>query len=486
MESFIGVGAIVLLVLLSVIVLISRYRTVSSDEVLIVSGSLIGKKNVYTDEKTGGKIKIVRGGGTFVFPIFQIAKVLSLQSHQLDVNSPAVYTKKGVPIAADGTVIIKIGSTVEDIVTAAEQYLSKSTQELREEAKQVLEGHLRAILGSMTVEEIYTDRDGFANRVQEVAGSDLSKMGLEIISFTVKDISDEVGYLNSLGEGEVAEARKNADVGTAIAQRETRIKRAEGEKEAQEAENRKAIEIASFEKERAIKEAEYKKEQDMAKAAADNAYALEKARLDKEVREAQMEVEIAERKKQTALEIEEAKRVEQQYVAQVQKKADADLYAAKRQAEAEKAHEVARFEAEAERIKKTGEAEADAIRLRGQAEAEVKNALAEALAKYGESAIATLLIENYSEIVRAAAEPISNIEKITVIDGGNGKGANQISGYATQTLASLQESLRETTGLDLTQLIKDFTGNKNVGAKVSELTEAIENQSSSEAETTEE
>ena len=181
---FATVGAVVIAIVL-LVALVSRYRTASPAEALIISGTALGDKNVYIDPNTGNKMKIVSGGGTFVWPIIQSVHKLSLLSSKLDVRTPEVYTEEGVPVAVDGTVIIKIGSTSEDIATAAEQYLGKSTEHLESEAKEVLEGHLRSILGRMTVEDIYQNRDKFNQNVQDEASGDLAKMGLVILSFTV-------------------------------------------------------------------------------------------------------------------------------------------------------------------------------------------------------------------------------------------------------------------------------------------------------------
>ena len=201
MEMIPGYLAVPLLVIGALVMLMmafwSRYKTVSPDEAMIITGSRLGKKNVSSDE-VGRSIKIVRGGGAFILPIFQRQQRISLLSHKLDVTTPEVYTEQGVPILVDGVAIIKIGSSIEDIATAAEQFLGKPTEELRSEAQEVLEGHLRAILGTMTVEEVYRNRDRFAQEVQSVAAKDLKKMGLSVVSFTIKDVRDKEGYLDAL------------------------------------------------------------------------------------------------------------------------------------------------------------------------------------------------------------------------------------------------------------------------------------------------
>lgn len=173
---FVPVVAVVAVFVVLGIAFWARYKTVGADEAMIVTGSFLGSKNVMSDE-TGRKMKIVRGGGAFILPIFQQANFLSLLSHKLDVSTPEVYTEQGVPVMADGVAIIKVGGSIEDIATAAEQFMGKTDDALKSEAQEVLEGYLRAILGSMTVEEIYKNRERFAQEVQAVAAKDLKKWG---------------------------------------------------------------------------------------------------------------------------------------------------------------------------------------------------------------------------------------------------------------------------------------------------------------------
>ena len=158
-----GLVAIIVLVALVLLLLVvaGRYKTVAPDEAMIITGSMLGGKNTLTDE-SGRRVKIVRGGGAFVVPIVQQREHLSLLSHKLDVSTPEVYTVQGVPVMTDGVAVIKVGSSVEDVATAAEQFLGKPDEALRGEAREVLEGHLRAILGTLTVEEVYRNRDKFA------------------------------------------------------------------------------------------------------------------------------------------------------------------------------------------------------------------------------------------------------------------------------------------------------------------------------------
>ena len=329
----IAIVAFILLMLL--IVFVTKYQTAKPDEALIISGSYLGSKNVHADE-SNNKIKIVRGGGAFVLPVFQRSNRISLLSSKLDVSTPEVYTEQGVPVMCDGTSIIKIGSSVEEIATAAEQFLGKTREELENEAREVLEGHLRSILGSMTVEEIYQNRDKFSQSVQEVASVDLAKMGLIIVSFTIKEVRDKNGYLDSLGKPRIAQVKRDAEIAEAEALKETRIKKAQSEQESQTAESKRMTEIAEALKEKELKLALYKKEQDIAKADADQAYHLQSAIMKQKVREQEIEVEVVERQKQIELEEKEILRREKQFDSEIKKKADADRYALEQEALADR------------------------------------------------------------------------------------------------------------------------------------------------------
>jgi flotillin len=456
----------------------ARYKTVGPDEAMIVTGSFLGSSNVSTDE-SGRKIKIVRGGGAFILPIFQQAEFLSLLSHKLDVSTPEVYTEQGVPVLADGVAIIKIGGLVEEVATAAEQFMGKPIESLKSEAQEVLEGHLRAILGSMTVEEVYRNRDKFAQEVQGVAARDLKKMGLVIVSFTIKDVRDKHGYLEALGKPRIAAVKRDADIAEAEAIRDARIQKARAEEEGQKAELLRDTNIAEASKEKELKVASFKKEQDTAKAEADQAYSIHEARAKQSVVEEQMRVELVRKEREIDLEAKEILRREKQYDAEVKKKADADRYAVEQAAEADKAKQLRqadavqyRIEAEAranaeqrrleglaiadaERAK--GTAEAEVIRLRGLAEAEAKEKLAQAFEKFGEAAVLDIVVKMLPELAGKVAEPMKGIDQLTVVDTGHGEGAARVSNYVTSLMATAPEMLKSVSGLDLNKLIQGLT-----------------------------
>ncbi|NDI35121.1 flotillin family protein [Chengkuizengella sediminis] len=459
----------------------ARYKTVSSDEAMVVTGSMLGSGNTITDE-SGRKIKIVRGGGAFILPIFQKSDFLSLMSHKLDISTPEVYTEQGVPVMADGVAIIKVGSSVEDIATAAEQFMGKSKEDLQSEAQEVLEGHLRAILGTMTVEEVYKNRDRFAQEVQGVAARDLKKMGLSIVSFTIKDLRDQHGYLDALGKPRIAAVKRDAEIAEADAIRDSRIQKAQADEEGQKAELLRDTNVAEATKEKELKVASFKKDQDMAKAEADQSYNIQEARSRQQVVEEQMQVEIV--KKERAIDIEEKEilRREKQYDAEVKKKADADRYAVEQAAEADKAKRLReadalqyRIEAEAkanaenkrldgiaiaEAEKAKGTATAEVTRLQGLAEAEAKEKLAEAFEKFGEAAVLDIIVKMLPELAGKVAEPLKGIDKLTVVDTGNGEGAARVSNYVTSLMATAPEMLKDVSGLDVQEMMKNLTSKK--------------------------
>ncbi|WP_270172065.1 flotillin family protein [Paenibacillus sp. SYP-B4298] len=456
----------------------ARFKTVSPDEAMVVTGSFLGTKNTLTDD-TGRRIKIVRGGGAFILPVFQKAEFLSLLSHKLDVSTPEVYTEQGVPVMADGVAIIKIGGSTEDVATAAEQFMGKPTEALKSEAQEVLEGHLRAILGSMTVEEVYRNRDRFAQEVQGVAAKDLKKMGLQIVSFTIKDVRDKHGYLDALGKPRIAMVKRDADIAEAEAVRDARIQKARAEEEGQKAELLRDTNIAEAAKEKELKVAAFKRDQDTARAEADQAYSIQEAKAQQTVVEEQMKIELVRKERQIDLETKEILRREKQYDSEVKKKADADRYAVEQAAEADKARKLREADAlqykieaearalaeqkrleglavaDAERAK--GTAEAEVIRLRGLAEAEAKEKLAQAFEKFGEAAVLDIIVKMLPELAGKVAEPLQNIDKLTVVDTGKGEGAARVSNYVTELMATAPEMLKSVSGIDLEELVKGLT-----------------------------
>ncbi|MBD1372314.1 flotillin family protein [Hazenella sp. IB182357] len=457
----------------------ARYKTVGADEAMIVTGSMLGSDNVMKDE-SGRKIKIIRGGGAFIVPIFQQSERLSLLSHKLTVSTPEVYTEQGVPILVDGVAIIKIGGSLEDVATAAEQFMGKSDELLTDEACEVLEGHLRAILGTMTVEEVYKNRERFAQEVQSVAARDLKKMGLQIVSFTIKDVRDKNGYLEALGRPRIAVVRRDADIAESNAVRDTEIETAKARQEGTKATLISETNIAEAQKDKELRVAQFKIEQDMKRAEADQAYHLQENKNRQAVVEEEMKIELVRKQKQIELEEKEISRREKQYDAEVRKKADADRYSKEQAAEASRFEQEARARAEASAIKAKGLADAEAhkaqglakaeveklegiaaadvIRAQGLAEAEAKQKLAEAFEQYGQAAVLDLVAKMLPELAKHISEPLGNIDKITVVDAGNdGDGATKVSNYVTKLMAQAPEMVKQVAGIDINEMIHGMT-----------------------------
>src|SRR5512140_290843 len=247
---FAAIAAFAVIFVLFVVLLFisSRYQKVGPNEALIISG----RGQIRVDPQSGQKerigYRIVKGGGTVVWPVVERAERLSLEVMTLEVETPRVYSSQGVALTVDGIAQVKVKSDEVSIATAAEQFLSKTTDEIKQVALQTLEGHLRGIVGTLTVEEIYKDRDRFAQRVQEVSAGDMANMGLGIISFTIKDIKDDQGYLAAIGVARTAEVKRDAAIGQALATRDAKIKSASADQEGEQARFAAQTKIAESDK----------------------------------------------------------------------------------------------------------------------------------------------------------------------------------------------------------------------------------------------
>lgn len=469
------VGAVVLVLFLGISIFVSRYVKVGPDEALIVSGR---KKKLSNGQIVG--FRIVKGGATFVWPIFETSKTISLRIMPLDVNSSA-YTSQGVQVTVDGVAQVKIDSSQEAIATAAEQFLSLKEEEIRRIATQTLEGHLRSIVGNLTVEEINQNRDAFAQKVQELAAGDLANMGLRIISFTIREIADKNGYLESLGKAQIARVQRDAVIGQAEAKRDADIKSAEAMQAGQTAKFLAETKVAESNRDKEMKVAEYQSSINEKKAESDLSYDKKKYVVDQEVQKEAMQVEIVRKQKEIELNEQEILRREKELEATVKKPAEAEKY--KTQVDADATRYKTEVYAEAERIKRSKEAEgqsyaikaegmarAEAIKAAGLAEAEIIKAKgeaeaaamikkAEAYKMFNEAAMAQMVIEKLPEIAQAIAQPLSKTEKIIMIGDS---GASKITKDITNIMAQLPETVKGITGIDLTQIIKNFA-DKDIG-----------------------
>jgi len=473
-------GAIVVVVILFILALAKRYRKVGPNQALIISG----KGSAY--RAPDGKIdrrgfRIVRGGGTFVWPIIEKVDVLSLEVMTIDVQTPEVYTLQGVPILVDGVAQVKIRGEDSAIATAAEQFLGKPQQEILHIAQQTLEGHLRAILGTLTVEEVYKNRDAFAQQVQKVAFEDMANMGLQIVSFTIRDIRDKEGYLDALGKPRTAQVKRDAIIGQAEADRDAVIKSAQAKQAGEEARFAAETKIKEAERDYKIRVAEFDKAANLKRADADLAYELQKNRSLQQVKAEEIQVQVVEKEKGIAVQEMEIKRREKELDAQVKKPAEAERYRVETLAKAQqvKYETEARGQGEAKRaigfaeadvVQKTGEAEAEAnkarglaraeiIRAQGLAEAEAMRKKAESWKLYNQAAIAQMFIEALPEIARAIAEPLTKTERMIIINmGGDGGGASRVTRDVTSIISQLPPVIESLTGVKLETLLEKIPG----------------------------
>jgi len=473
----------------------------------VISGIFRMWKKVSQDKAmvvTGMKKRIITGGGGLVIPVLERTDTISLGNIQLNINTSQTMSSQGVPIDVVGTAVIKVRNTNESIYAAIEQFSgvneSQIQKSISDQVTLILEGKLREIVASMTVEMIYNDREAFSAKVQEVVGTKIGEMGLELKDFSIKDVNDTNGYIRALGAKQIAEKKKDAEIAQAIALKEESIQKSAATKEGEKARLQAETEVSAAMKAKEVMEAEYRSEQESAKAKADAAYEIQKSITNKEViaaqmeadilkqvkqkelQEAQLQVDIARELKQIELEQRRAEKTREELRTKVvepanasreQKMAEADaekytkIAEAQARAEARKAEVTAEAEAiqlkakaeadaatisgeaRAKAISAVGLAEAEAIKAKGLAEAEAMEKKAEAYKKYTGAAMADKLIEKLPELARAIAEPLSQISDIKIYGGG----IDSVSDNVPTVLAKVFETVNSAVGIDIKNLI---------------------------------
>jgi len=483
-----GVAAFLFVLFIFLIIWASRYTKVGPNQVLVISGR---KHRMVDPDGTVRDIgfRIVKGGGVFVWPVYEKVDILSLELLTIDVQQEQdVYPSKGVPVRVDGVAQIKVKGDDISIATAAEQFLSKTTDEIKSVAMQTLEGHLRAILGTMTVEDIYQNRDAFASKVQEVAAGDMANMGLGIVSFTIKDIRDSQGYLEALGKPRIAQVKRDAVIAQAEADRDAMIRSAQATQAGQEAKFAADTKIAEAQRDYQSNVAQYQAAVNQKKAEADLAYDLQKYKTGQLVKAEEIQVTIIEKQKQIELQQQEIQRKQRELEANVQKPADAERYkvetlanARKFQLETEAAGSASATKAtgfanadvskatglaEAEANKARGLAEAAIIEAQGKATAEAMRVKAESFKQYNEAAVIEMIVRILPEVAGKVSEPLSKMEKMVVINSGNGSGggASKVTGDITQILAQLPPVIESLTGIKFEKLLQQIpTLRKSMG-----------------------
>merc|ERR1712029_265695 len=414
--------------------------TCGPNEALIISGVFYGREP-----------SMIVGGRALVIPCIQTIQKLPLSTITLVVNSPTVYTSQGVPISVTGVAQVKINGQNQEMLKAAiEQFGDKSEDEIAFVAKETLEGHQRAIMGTMSVEEIYRDLKTFSSRVFDMATADLVNMGIMVISYTIKEITDEVGYLKALGMARTAEVQRDARVGEAKAKMQSSVAEARAEMERMESKLQNDTEIAKFKRDYDFKKAGYDVEVNTAKAAADLAYTLQAALMQQQIKEQETQVKVIERTQAIELEEQEIQRKEKELDSKIRKPAEAEKFKLETIAEAQKQKCILEAEAEAEAIALKGDAKAFAVEAKAKAEAEQMAKKADAWNEYGKAALMDMMLKMMPKVAAEVAAPLSKANKITMISDSNSDiGASKLTKEVLDIMSAIPDTVHKMTGVDI-------------------------------------
>jgi len=446
-------GLAVLAVILVMATVARMYRKVGPHEALIIYGM--------------GGTRIVKGSGAVIFPMIQTCKELSLELMSFDVApQQSLYTQQGVAVTVEAVAQIKVKSDPVSIRTAAEQFLSKRPEQREGLIRLVMEGHLRGIIGQLTVEQIVKEPEMVADRMRSTNASDMNKMGLEVVSFTLKEVRDKNEYITNMGRPDVARIKRDAEVAAAEADRDIAIKRAEATRasavaKAQADQERVAAETASLakqaeaERDLDIKKASYLEMTKKAQATADKAYEIETNVMQQKVIEESVRVQQVEREAQVKVQEAEIERRERELIATVLKPAEIERQRIETLANAERQRLMSEAEGRASSIRAQGEAEAEIIFKKGEAEAKAMNVKAEAFQEYNQAAVLDKLISGLPEVVRALAEPLGKVDKVTIVSTGNGDaaGAYKLTGDITKIAAQVPALFEALSGMQMSELL---------------------------------
>jgi len=396
---------------------------------------------------------MVTGSWAWAWWLVTDVQKMSLEVMTLNPVCDNVETKQGVPLTVTGVAQVKIMKEDKFLEIAAEQFLGKKEDEITETILQTLEGHLRAILGTLTVEEVYKDRDMFANLVRDIAKPDVGKMGIEILSFTIKDVYDNVDYLASLGKSQTAAVKRDAEIGVAQANRDAGIREAECEKSAMDIKYSTDTKIEDNSRAFKLQKANFDKEVNTAKAEAQLAYELQAAKIQQRIRNEEIQIQVVERRKQIEIEEQEIKRKEKELTATVKLPSEAEAYKVQTVAEGNRTRVVESAKADGEKIRLIGGAEARAVEAVGRAEAESMRLKASAYKQYGDAAVMSLVLEALPSIAAEVAAPLAKTDEIVLIGGGNNT-TNEIN----KLVGTLPPAIQALTGVDITGAIGKIPG----------------------------
>jgi len=462
----VGLGVLALLVLMGA--LARMYRKAGPNEAIIRYGF--------------GGPKVIIGHGALIYPMVQHTKTLSLELMSFDVApSQDLYTMQGVAVTVEAVAQIKVRSDMESIMTSAEQFLSKTPQEREGLIRLVMEGHLRGIIGQLTVEQIVKEPEMVGERMRATCAEDMSKMGLEVVSFTIKEVRDKNEYITNMGRPDIARIRRDAEIATAEAERDTAIRRAIALREAAVAKSAADQERVLAETQSLTKQAEAQRDLDVQKAQytetaqrqqaqADKAYELQTNVMQQKVIAEQVKVQQIEKEAQVKVQEAEILRNQAELTATVLKKSEIEAQRIGNMANAEKARIVAEAEGRATAIRTQGEAEASIIFQKGEAEAKAMNIKAEAYQEWSQAAVVDKLITNMADVVRAMSEPLAKVDKITIVSTGDGKniGAHKLTGEMTEIAAQVPALFEALSGMKMSDLMSNIKG---MGARPNGATE---------------
>ncbi|HSY73052.1 MAG TPA: SPFH domain-containing protein [Alloacidobacterium sp.] len=413
--------------------------------------------------------RVIKGHGTVIFPMIENCRELSLELMSFDVAPQQdLYTKQGVAVTVEAVAQIKVRSDQESILTAAEQFLTKTPPQREGLIRLVMEGHLRGIIGQLTVEQIVKEPEMVADRMRGTCADDMSKMGLEVVSFTIKEVRDKNEYITNMGRPDIVRIRRDADVAAAEAERDTAIRRANALREAAIAkaaadQDRVIAETASLARQAEaqrnldIQKAQFTEQSRKQEAQADKAYELQTNVMQQQVVAEQVKVQQVEKEQQIKVQEAEILRHEKELIATVLKQAEIERQRIENLASAEKSRLTIEAEGRASAIRAQGEAEAAVIFQKGEAEAKAMNVKAEAYQDWNQAAVVDRLITNMADVVRAMAEPLSKVDKITIVSTGNDSaaGVNKLTGDITKIAAQVPALFEALSGMDMHELMSN-------------------------------
>lgn len=444
------VGAVVVVIVFFAALWAINYRKVGPSQVLVISG----RTSVVTDadgrrRKIGYRLQV--GGGTFVMPLVEAVDTLPIEVFSVSVRCPEVLTAQGVMIAAEAYAQVKAASDEPLVHRAVENFLSKGASGITSVAQEVIEGHMRASLGRMAVEEIYTERDAFAANVRAAVLPDFERLGLELLSFSLKDISDSQGYLEALGARRIAEVKRDAALAQAEMERDSLITAAEYRKQGDIARLQAEAELAGATRDFEVQRAEFQVSVNVKRAQADIAYDLERAKLSEALKRQEYAVKLTEKELAGKVEEQEILRREKELEATIKRPAEAMHYQAKLEADTDAYRKELDAKGKAAGIRLIGTAEADAMTVQGKAEADAMSQKAAAWKQYGDAALAEMVIRQLPELARAVSEPLSKVDKIVMV--GDGSGASKLTGQVAAVMAQLPTVVESLTGIKLNEIL---------------------------------